>query len=82
MKKKFLIAVALTFLIASNVQAKEQEVIELHPEKVYVYEQTVSEPFYREKNRELYKLRGGDKLNILVHGYPARKRNHSLFRAP
>ena len=71
MKKKFLIVAVLTFLVASNVQAKkEAEVIELHPEKVYETEQTVSEPFYREKNRELYKLRGGDQLIIRVHGYP------------
>ena len=71
MKKKFLIAAALTFLVASNVQAKNaEEVIELHPEKVYVDEQTGSVPFYREKKRELYKLRGGDELNIRVHGYP------------
>lgn len=69
MKRKFLIATALTFLVASNVQARE-EVTELHPEKVYVEEQTDSLPFYREKNRELYRLRGGDELNIRIHGYP------------
>ena len=71
MKKKFLIVTALTFLIASNVQAKkEAEVIELQPEKVYESRQ-ISSPFYSEENRgELYKLRGGDQLIIRVYGHP------------
>lgn len=70
MKKKFMLVMALMIFIASNAEAKKnEEIIELHPEKVAVADQTVPAAFYDPKKRTLYRLRGGDQLNIRVHGY-------------
>lgn len=70
MRKKFAIALALTFLVSANVQAKKtEEVIELQPEKIYT-ENSVTDDFYDENNRALYRLRGGDQLVIRIYGYP------------
>lgn len=63
MRKTFLIATALTFLLASNVQAKKaEEITELHPQKV---------PSIMESEREenVYRLRGGEQLIIKFFGY-------------
>ena len=67
MKKKFAIALALTFFVSANVQAKKtEEVIELRPKKIYV-ENSIPNAFY-DKNK--YRLRGGDQLVIRIYGYP------------
>lgn len=70
MRKKFVVALALTFLVSASVQAKESpEIVELTPKKISA-ENSVPEVFYNEKNKDLYQLRGGDELVIRVYGYP------------
>ena len=62
MRKKFAVAFALSFLVAANVQAKEEpEIVELTPNKISAQN---SVP------QDLYRLRGGDELVIRVYGYP------------
>ena len=63
MRKKFAVALALSFLVAANVQAKkelEPEVVELKPTKIYTQN---SVP------QGLYRLRGGDELIIRIYGH-------------